>query len=77
MIFLSPEIHLPFLECVFNHPKLNVFFCENRQKSNARPGPGNALPKFNARADLRQRKTHSGLNGVIAVIDGRCDMTRG
>ena len=48
-------------------PKSTVFF-ENRQQSNARAGQnvlfGNARPKSNARAHLKQRKKHSGLCDV-------------
>ena len=46
-----------------------MLFFENRQKFNARAGQkkntcfffGNAWPKSNARAHLKQRKKHSGL----------------
>ena len=46
-----------------------MFFSGNRQQSNARAGQkknmfffGNAQPKSNARAHLKQRKKHSGLS---------------
>ena len=56
-----------FLECFFYLPKLTVFFFGNRQQFNARAGQikthvcsGNARPKSNACAHLKQRKKHSG-----------------
>ena len=67
MFFLCPKINLFFSEC-FLSPEINCFFLGNRQQSNARAGQkkphvffGNARPKSNARAHLKQRKKHSGL----------------
>ena len=59
MFFLSPEIDILF---------------RNRQQSNARAGQrkthvffGDARPKSNARAHLKQRKKHSGLTFQMII----------
>ena len=61
MFFLFPEI-IFFLRNVFLYPEINCFF-GNRQQSNARARQkknmfffGNARPKSNARAHVKQRK---------------------
>ena len=66
-MFLTLEINLFFSEC-FLSPEINCFFLRNRQQSNAHSGQNkntcfvcNAPPKSNARAQLKQRKKHSGL----------------
>ena len=62
----------------FLAPEITWVFFENRQQSNARTGQkktclfGNARPKSNARAHLKQRKKHRGLR---VVNDSCCKVT--
>ena len=59
-VFLFPEMNLFFFGMFFYLPKLNVFFRKSATIQCARWAEkthfGNALPKSNARAHLKQRK---------------------
>ena len=71
MFFISWN-KLGFFRNVFLSLEINSFFLGNRQQSNARDGQkkehflGNALPKSNARAHLKQRKS------VVALRSAYC-----
>ena len=69
MYFISRN-ELVFFEMFFYPPKLTVFSLKSATIQCARWAEKthvfvvNALPKSNARAHLKQRKKHSGLNGL-------------
>ena len=79
MFFLFPEMKLFFSECFCYLPKLTGFFRKSAKIQCARWAEkntcffGNARPKSNARAHIKQREKHSGLKRISGIFDSIFD----